>query len=308
MKKLSPRKSALLQAVLNRHQLPPVQRLGLLRAFIESPDLVGTPSHASYVEEAQRLELFARTRLTPEQLHVANLYAEQAKFAWKDRAAQDYRADLQEDSHRQVEDAVREMTHGMLGQTNGISRSQLTAIRNGGEIPREHQVRRSQAALDAEWRQMTRHLDPAGKGWGELEAVRRLDALVDAEPDSLATEAKKFRGSAASIRQEADKWNDQRIGYGLLKRRMDRDIQQGRARPDTHEPNDRDRRRAAVVDAYLKTTGDKVQSEMLQGKSAAFDDFEEAVPSHLLNETHDGKPTRRAQLAQAMAESDGDDE
>jgi hypothetical protein len=247
--------------------------------------------------------------LTPEQLHVANLHVEQAKHAWNEQSVRGQHADFQLTIEQKIEGGVREMTHGMLGQPNGISRAQLSAIRSGAEIPREHRPRKSQAAIDAHWRQITRDLDPAGKGWSEQEAVRRLDALVDAAPDRFAEEAKKFRGDPARIRREANNWNEQRIGYGLLKRRMERDMKLGRERPDTQEPNDRDRRRAAVVDAYLTGTADTLEGDTRQGKvSPAFDEFTERVPEHLLNETHDGKPTRRAQLAQAMAEADGDDE
>ena len=91
---------------------------------------------------------------------------------------------------------------------------------------------------------------------------------------------------------------------------MDRDIQLGRQSRDTHESNDRDRRRAAIVDAYLKTTADSIERNAREGNetSETMNNFLEYVPDHLLNEEHDGKPTRRAQIARAMVEQEADGE
>jgi len=278
--------------------------------MIESAQQRGAQPDPAWVQEAQQLALWAQMNLNPAQLHRANLLAEQAKHEWINHVYTQQNTQLNEESAAKADRAVREMTHGMLGQPHGISRAQLSAIREGKDIPREHKPRFSQAAIDANWRKLTRHLDPKGKGWGEKEAVRRFDALVDAAPERFAAEARNFRGDIASLRKEAENWDRHRVGYGLIRRRMDRDIQLGRQSQDTHEPNDRDRRRAAIVDAYLKTTADSIERNALEGneKSETMNEFLEYVPDHLLNEEHDGKPTRRAQIARAMVEQEADGE
>jgi hypothetical protein len=309
MKKMKPREQALLRIIANRDKLDPIQRMGVLRALIESPMMQGTQAQRDWQLEAQQLALWAQTNLTPEQLHRANLLAEQSKHEWIEHARRERAANINQEEGQRVEQSVREMTHGMLGQPQGISRAQLGAIRDGKDIPREHMPRFSQAAMDAHWKKVTRRYDPAGRGWGEKEAVRRLDALVDAPPERFAAEARNFRGDIALLRKEAKNWDENRIGYGLIRRRVDRDIQLGRQRQDTHEPNDRDRRRAAVVDAYLKTTADAMDRDSSAGEqSETYREFAERVPDNLLNEEHDGKPTRRAQIARAMVEQEADGE
>jgi len=290
----------------------PVHRMGILRAMIESAQQGGRQPNPAWVQEAQQLALWAQMNMTQEQLHRANLLAEQAKHEWINHVYSERDAQLNEEAAGRAEKAVREMTHGMLGQPHGISRAQLFAIRDGKDIPREHKPRFSQAAIDANWKKVTKHLDPKGKGWGEKEEIRRFDALVEAPPERFAAEARNFRGDIATLRKEAKNWDEHRIGYGLIRKRMDRDIQLGRQSRDTHEPNDRDRRRAAVVDAYLSTTADSIERNAREGNetSETMNKFLEYVPDHLLNEEHDGKPTRRAQIARAMVEQDayGDDQ
>jgi len=84
-------------------------------------------------------------------------------------------------------------------------------------------------------------------------------------------------------------------------------MQRGTRPPDTHEPNDRDRRRAAVVDAYLQTSADAIDDDTRRNSESSelLDQLYDRVPEHLLNEEHDGRPTRRAHIARALAESAG---
>jgi len=95
-----------------------------------------------------------------------------------------------------------------------------------------------------------------------------------------------------------------------MRKRIDRDVQLGRPRQDTHEPNARDRRRASIVDSYMNATADSIERNALEGNetSKTMNEFLEYVPDHLLNEEHDGKPTRRAQIARAMVEQEADGE
>jgi hypothetical protein len=283
--------------------------MGLLRMIIDGGLFKGTPAHTDFQLEAQQLALWAQMNFTPEQLHRANLLADQSKLEWIEHARQEQMAYQDAEALAVTEKTTRAMTHGMLGQSHGISAAQLRAIRDGADIPREARPRFSQAAMDADWRRFTKHLDPRGKGWNEKEGIRRLDALVDAAPERFAHEARNFKGGEALLRKEAAQWDKDRIGYGLLRKRIDRDIQLGRRPPDTQEPSPRDRRRAAVVDAYFKTTADAIEKDSYAGKeSEAYRDVTEQVPSHLLEEEHDGKPTRRAQIAQIVAQADADGE
>lgn len=298
------RQRALLQRI---PQLDPIRRLGAYRALIEEAQMRGLQPDREWVVRAQQLELFGQTHFTPQQLQRANFMAEDAKHEFRNEVTRQERAQQAEETNALVDRSVREMTHGMLGQPHGISPDQLRAIREGKDIPRADRPRRSQEALDTHWRNMTKRLDPKGKGWDEKEAVRRLDELVDAKPEQRARLAREFR-SGVNLEREATKWDEQRVAYGVMRKRAERDIHQGRRAPETAEPNSRDRRRAAIVDSYLKTTGDQIDQDSQRGLvSETANDFEE-VP-YQLHEEHDGKLTRRAQIAQALQDSEesGDD-
>jgi len=108
------------------------------------------------------LEVWARSRLTPQQLHQADLYADQMKISYLDVVRRNAEVTRNAEAERKVDEFVRETTHGILGQPQGITREQLYAIRNNDEIPRQHRPLRSQANLDDWWRHNTKRLDPPG--------------------------------------------------------------------------------------------------------------------------------------------------
>lgn len=300
---LHPRQRALLQKIVDP-KMSPIQKAGVLRALIEDAQFRGVPPNPEWVSRLQQLELWAQSRLTPQQLHRANLQAEQAKHEFRREVELASRAQQDDEARAQVDRSVREMTSGMLGHANGISLDQLRAIRGGKDVPRAEKARPSQEAIDAQWIKSTRHLDPKGKGWGEKEAIRRFDELADAKPEQFAKLARNFRGDVSSLRREVNFWSEQRIGYGVARKRFEQDIKRDRPVPErTTEPTARDSRRAAIVDAYMKTTGDQIERDSQRGHmSEAANDFNE-VP-YQLNEEHNGRPTRRAQIAEALLQSE----
>lgn len=296
---LNPRQRAL---ILSIPKMDAIRRAGAYRALIEEAQMRGLQPNPEWVVRHQRLVLWGQAHLSPQELHQANMMAEHAKHEFRNQVVAEERAQRDEENQAIIDKSVREMTHGMLGQPGGISQTQLQAIRGGKKIPKTDKPRPSQEALDAHWMKMTQRLDPKGKGWGEKEAIRRLDELADAKPEQRERLAREFR-SGLNLQREAANWDEQRVEYGVKRKRVERDIQFGRRAPETTEPTARDNRRAHIVDAYLKTTSDQMIRDGKDGRiGQTYNDFEE-VP-YQLNEQHDGKLTRRAHIAQALVDSE----
>ena len=127
--------------------------------------------------------------------------------------------------------------------------------------------------------------------------------MADAKPEQFAKLARAFRGDVNQLRREVDFWNEQRISYGLTRKRENSDLKLGRRAPETTEPTYRDRRRAAIADSYLQTTADQIERDSQEGRVS---EAAEEVP-YQLNEQRDGKLTRRAQIADALLQSEEDE-
>jgi len=76
----------------------PVHRMGILRAMIESAQQGGRQPNPAWVQEAQQLALWAQMNMTQEQLHRANLLAEQAKHEWITHVYSERDAQLNEEA------------------------------------------------------------------------------------------------------------------------------------------------------------------------------------------------------------------
>ena len=137
---LNPRQRALLQK-MSDPKMPMIQRAGMYRALIEAAQQRGAQPNPAWVRGLQQLELRAQMTMTPAQLYHANLQAEQSKHEWHREAERVEQGQFVDSATEQADRTVREITHGMLGQPHGISRKQLTAVREGKAIPREGKQR-----------------------------------------------------------------------------------------------------------------------------------------------------------------------
>lgn len=256
------------------------------------------PEHIA--REMQQIYTLAEARLTPQQLHAALGHVAQAKLRVQATQHEVNTRRLHENARIVTERAVREMTHGMFGQPDGISKAQLDAYMNGQPLPAGRRRQPTAQELDAHFRSATRANDPRGIGWGKKETERRLDELADASPEEFRAIVKRegYRKDPRELQKAARQWAGERIEQGLLERRQACDRQRGLEAPKTVEPNDRDKRRAAVVHSYLEATADELESATREGRVS--DEHYEIEDKFTPKETEG--TDRRAALARAWNE------
>ncbi len=299
---------------MNLHQA--IRRMGLLRAAVSTWQAHGARVNPAWISEMNQIETWARGSLTPQQLGFTGRMVDQftsrfigaAERLIKSRA-QANQTQWENWAERKMEGRVRDMTRGMLGQVNGLTRDQLQLLAQGKPVPRNTKPRLSQAGRDAEWRAATKQYDPAGRGWSEAETAALLDKAADATPDQLADMNK--RNGVGITRDGAEKWKRDRIGVELAARRRAADERRGlKSTQDVtaREPTSRERRRAMLTEGYLNLWGDQVEKDLKEGKDAhhsdAWREAVDAAPAYMREEKDpDGRPTRRAHLAHAMDEA-----
>lgn len=245
------------------------------------------------------LEAIAKSRLTPQQLQAALHHVEVAKVRVRADAAREVAERRDKQVTQQVDGTVSSLTAGMLGRAGGLTRKELAAVAAGKALPKGQRM--PQAQRDAIYRQQTRAFDPAGKGWGEAEWTKRLDALADATPEQFGALAKQYRADATALRATVDRWRTDRYEHGLRQRREASDRFRGTDPIADRPPNYEERRRATIVNAYLQHTADDIESDADGGRSDALDSFQERIDDSLRTETEpDGRLTRRAHIARAM--------
>jgi hypothetical protein len=191
------------------------------------------------------------------------------------------------------------MTAGMFGQPGGANKAQLDAYLAGKPIPSQTKKRPSQQELDAAFRSHTRQNDPKGIGWGKKETERRLDELADATPEQFRAIVKRegYRKDMRELQKAAQQWSGERIEQGLIERRAERSAKRhGETEEKPLVPNDRDKRRAVVVRAYLEHTADQIEKDTDNGEFSeeVMDDFADRMPASATEE-----PSRRGALARA---------
>jgi hypothetical protein len=253
----------------------------------------------------QRIEAFARANFTPLQLQNASRLVEAEKLRLMEGADAVSQERSTAAAHDSVSRMVRDMTPGMFGQPHATP-EQVRAAAQGKKVPRFERKQATQAERDAAFRQRTRQIDPQGRGWTEAEWEKRMDALADASPEQFGRLASGYRADAQQLQRTARKWKNERIEHGLQKRAQERDRLRGVDKSETHEPNDRDRRRAALVTAFMDHSADAIEHDAHQGRISETSRFiNEDIHDDLLNEKDgEGHLTRRAHLARNWSEAE----
>lgn len=273
-------------------------RLAVLKERIEAK---GQRPPSQLIVRMQQIETLARARLTPQQFQAAMTHVEHAKLNFSETLTAQEKAG-EEARHKERADRItRELTAGLAGHGKGLSREQLRAVAEG-KAPR---AKMTQAERDALFRERTRAMDPAGKGWSEDEYARRMDALADASPERFAALAKGYRADPDGLRRAAKNWQTERVEYGLQKRREASDKLLGLS-GEPRTPTEADRRRASLVDAYLHHSAEDIDRDTRRGRvSETLRELEGTSYQQMTQETNpEGRPTRRAHIAAAMAESE----
>ncbi len=260
---------------------------------------VSLPPHLR--QEMQHIETMAKARMSPQQLQSAVNHIEHAKLRLRTQANELSRRVHEHDAKENTNRKVKEMTAGMFGQPGGANKAQLDAYLSGQPIPSQGGHKPTPAQLDAAFRSYTRQTDPKGVGWGKKETERRMDELVDASPAEFERIVKRegYRKDPRQLREAASKWSGERIEQGLIERRTERSrIRNGEPEEKELVPNDRDKRRAVLVQSYLDTTADQIEEDTSNRKfSEVADDFADRMPASATEE-----PGRRGALARAWNE------
>lgn len=291
----------------------------------QTQDLIGHAARLSVVRDAyvargmavpahitaslQRIETLARARLSPAQLAAAMHHYEVARMQTQQEAYARQSEQIAARANAQVDQWFGKVTAGMLGQER-LTRDQVQALARGKEVPLRSK-RMTQEQRDAAFRERTRTLDPRGNGWTEAEYAKRMDALADATPGTFGALAKGYTVDPSQLRKAANRWKDDRIGYELQKRREAADRSKGL---DNAPPvvTDRDRRRAALIEAYANASADEMERDVQHGRVGRASDSSRELNDELsletLNETdNEGKLTRRAVMARALESQDSED-
>lgn len=278
-----------------------------LAVMKEIYDAKGKRPPSDLVRRMQVIETTARARLTPQQFQAALHHVEQAKLHFNHEMQAQAQAREAAEAQAFADRATRDLTSGVVGQSRGLTRAQLSAVAAGRPLP-AGPAKLTQAQRDAVFRDRTRAMDPAGKGWGEAEYERRMDALADATPEQFNKIASGYRAHPEQLRTAVRQWKGDRIEYGLMKRRQASDRFHGLEGERTREPNERDRRRATLVSAYLNQSADKIEEDTYRGRdSETLREVGDTRYRELISETEpDGRPSRRAYIAAAMAESENE--
>ena len=285
-----------------------VQRYALLQCAVENAHAHGRRADPAFYREIQRIETMARVHFTPQQLQDVMHHVEVAKMHLKQREIDSRDAAFTAYTARQIDRTARDLTRNTFGG-DGLSRRQLgEAARSGKRPATPRNDRLTQAERDQISREQSKRFDPAGRGWSEKEWVRRLDALVDAKPNQRAALTRQYRDQA-NLQQLTNKWSNDRWEHGLAKRQAARDAEREKSRPREEAPkelNYQQRRRAVLAEAMMMQGADEMEEAGRRGERA--DPLELDGPSisaSYLTETQpNGRPTRRAVLANAMWEQD----
>lgn len=285
--------------------MTPIQRYAALAVAVQHNRAHGRQVHPAWISEMQRFEAFARANFTPQQLQNATRLVEAEKLRLMEGAEAVAQERTAANAYSSVARTVSEMTHGMFGQPHATP-EQVRAAAQGKKVPRFERKQATQAERDAAFRQRTRHIDPQGRGWTEAEWEKRMDTLADASPEQFRRLAGSYRADPHELQRSARKWKHERIEHGLQKRAQERDRVRGVSTAETLEPNDRDRRRAALVTAFMDHSADAIETDARDGRVSETSRFiNEDISDDLLNETDgDGRLSRRAHLARNWSEAE----
>ncbi len=193
----------------------------------------------------------ARASLTPAQMAAA----EQHVHIARDRIMREEMTTRQQqhiaDTDAKTERAVREMTRGMAGQTEGLTPTQFQAVLQGKPIP-NHMRELSQQERDYVFQNRTQHIDPHGRGWTESEWQQHMDHLTDADDAAFQELSKNYRADPTDLRRAANEWGTERITRGIIERRQANDDRPSayEREPTPFRATEDDERRADVIAAF----------------------------------------------------------
>jgi hypothetical protein len=201
----------------------------------------------------------ARSVLSPQQMRAAQEHVATAK----NRILHDEQSREHARNDRQANKLMQDLTRGMLGRGDGLTREQFAQVQKGEKKLKfkSGQEYFDPKVADKVIRERTKRLDPAGKGFGFKEWQRRLDQLVDAGEGKFAELAKEYKGSPDELRKAVDAWGTDRYGFEM---RM-RNASKTPPKDESVRVTDDDHRRATVIGAYLDHTDaeDDQQTDML---------------------------------------------
>ena len=168
---------------MNTQPQAPVNIVGLyakLQIAAERYQQSGQPVPRNVIRNIQAIESLAQSRLPPDQLAAAQFYVQQEKHRLLTEEAKREGAARAQQETKMQEHIFTEASRGLL-DGKGLSPEQLDKLRRGKL--KLHDAK--PVDEDARFREATKNLDPAGKGWARTEYERRMNALADAADDAL---------------------------------------------------------------------------------------------------------------------------
>lgn len=286
-----------------------VRKYALLECAIENAHARGERADSAFYREKARIENLARVHFSPQQLQQVMQHVEVAKMHIKQHEIDSRNEAREAYTNRQVNRVSRELTRGINRRGEGLTRDELAKVVKGEQVSFPGRKRQTQAERDQEAREMSKRYDPQGKGWGEAELVRRLDELVEAKPDHRAALSRQYLDQNG-LRVLTGRWETDRYGHEMERRQRVRAVEREKDAPATddkpRELTTSDRRRATIANAMMNQAADVMEDDGKQGRMS--DPLElngPGISSSYLNERDpEGRPTRRAHLAHALAQQE----
>jgi hypothetical protein len=272
-----------------------VRRYAQLQVLAENCRAYGRAVPAAVVQELHQLDAMARARLTPAQLQAAVHHVDVAKMQIRQEQGEARLRHSEQQAQQRIASALRGLTPGMAGRDRGLTLAELRDVAAGKQLPAAKRV--TQEERDARIRDQTRKYDPAGQGWAEAEWARRLDELAEADPDRYQELAKGYSAPPEALRAAVGRWRNDRYEYSLARKREAADRERGHEGRPERAPNNDERRRAAVISAYMEHTAKDIEA----GDTDAIDDFDGRICDAYRDEkAPDGSLTRRAIISRAF--------
>lgn len=237
-----------------------IQRYAELEASQVIAQRTGMKFPLEMAQEMGRIEALAKSRFTPDQLAQAMQHVEHAKTEAFARYGAIAKSQREAEFKKGMDKLARSLTKGVVGQTNGLSADQFKELRDEGRVTLPSK-RIGKHDADTIIRVHTARFDKSGEGYTKAEWTKRLDAMTDAlvvkgNEEAFQELASQYNAEPDVLRKAAKDWAHGRIAVGMDERRNAKVSTE----PEVLEPNDHERRRTQIADAWLTSLPEDVKT------------------------------------------------
>lgn len=218
-----------------------------LSLAVDSFQGAGLPVPFEIRRAVEAIEARASQTMSPQQIQSALEHAEAAKT----RILNEETSNRHEANEQAADKLMRDMTKGMLGQKDGLTRKELYALRGKtqAKFSRPGEVFNPKKA-DAAIRKQT--------GLSLKKYEERMEEIANADSEKLQRLAKRFGSTEQELKSEQTRWRNNRYGYEMRKRQAT----PFPLKDEVVNVTDDDQRRVEVISAYANHIEPEEQGQM----------------------------------------------